>query len=342
MPVEAVRQLDFSANPNAATVVCKPELPRLQDHARESLHAVRVRRRGDRCVRRVGARGVSARAVVWIIAGTAPERSAAAAGLATRIDGAVHVAGDVASADARAAAGTTVVLEVDLAAAALGGCRAAIAHRPCHLVVVTADADTYAAGAARAGVWVDPRGLPPAGVVEAVAAAGRADPAPIAIVDYDPRWPELFERLAAPLRHALAGLGASLEHVGSTSVPGLAAKPVIDIDVIVAAPGDVPPAIERLRGLGYVYQGDKGVPGREAFLWPPALREHHVYVVVEGSPPHLAHVRFRDLLRERRDLVCEYANLKRALAARHGADRLAYTEAKSDFVMAVLMESARL
>ncbi len=90
---------------------------------------------------------------------------------------------------------------------------------------------------------------------------------------------------------------------------------MIDIDVVVRSAEDVPIAIERLRAtLGYVYQGDKGVRGREAFLRPPDARPHHIYVVVSGSEPHADHVQFRDYLREHPGVAQQYADLKRNLA----------------------------
>jgi GrpB-like predicted nucleotidyltransferase (UPF0157 family) len=159
--------------------------------------------------------------------------------------------------------------------------------------------------------------------------------------EYDPSWPALFEALAAPVREAVDDLGAGVEHVGSTAVPGLAAKPVIDIDVVVPSPDDVPGAIERLGALGYVHEGDTGIAGREAFLWPPGAVRHHLYVVVAGSAPHLDHVRFRDHLRAHPEAAAEYAALKRNLALAHRADRDAYTDAKAGFVAAVLTRAAR-
>jgi GrpB-like predicted nucleotidyltransferase (UPF0157 family) len=136
-------------------------------------------------------------------------------------------------------------------------------------------------------------------------------------------------------------MGAVVEYVGSTSVPGLAAKPVIDIDVIVRSPQDVPIAVERLRTLGYVYQGDKGIRGREAFMWPAGASPHHLYVVVDGSGPYADHIEFRNYLRRHPDVAQEYAALKRDLAERHRDDRLAYTEAKSEFVIAALRAARR-
>jgi GrpB-like predicted nucleotidyltransferase (UPF0157 family) len=159
-------------------------------------------------------------------------------------------------------------------------------------------------------------------------------------VDYDPAWPAVFEALAAPVRDAVDDLGADVEHVGSTAVPGLAAKPVIDIDVVVRSPDDVPAAIERLGALGYVHEGDGGVAAREVFLWPPGSVRHHLYVVVAGSAPHVDHIRFRDHLRAHPEAAAEYAALKRELAREHRTDRDAYTDAKAGFVAAALTRAA--
>jgi GrpB-like predicted nucleotidyltransferase (UPF0157 family) len=159
---------------------------------------------------------------------------------------------------------------------------------------------------------------------------------PVIVVDYDEDWPAVFERLARPVREAVAELGGRVEHVGSTSVPGLAAKPIIDVDVVVPSRRDVPAAIERLRALGYLYQGDKGIAGREAFMWPPGAPPHHLYVVVEGGAPYLAHIDFRDHLRKHPDVAREYAALKLTLAEQHDKDRLGYTDAKAGFIAGVL------
>jgi GrpB-like predicted nucleotidyltransferase (UPF0157 family) len=124
-----------------------------------------------------------------------------------------------------------------------------------------------------------------------------AFPEGIVVTDYDPDWPFLFEEFARPVREAVADLGAQIEHVGSTSVPGLAAKPIIDMDVVVGSADEVRGAIERLSSIGYVHQGNNGIAGREAFMWPSGAQPHHLYVVVEGSQPHLDHIEFRNYLR---------------------------------------------
>jgi GrpB-like predicted nucleotidyltransferase (UPF0157 family) len=86
---------------------------------------------------------------------------------------------------------------------------------------------------------------------------------PVVIVDHDPEWPWVFERLRGRIAPAVGEVAISIEHVGGTAVPGLAAKPIIDVDVVVRG-GDVPEAIRRMVTLGYRHQGDRGVPSREA------------------------------------------------------------------------------
>ncbi|MCX4966826.1 GrpB family protein [Streptomyces sp. NBC_00654] len=143
----------------------------------------------------------------------------------------------------------------------------------------------------------------------------------IVIGDYDPRWPEQFEYLRQRLAPHVADLAVSIEHVGSTAVPGCAAKPIIDLDVVVAEGAVVPELISRLTGQGYRHEGDLGIPGREAFQAPSAAPEHHLYSVVAGSKPHLDHILLRDYLRQRPDEVRRYSALKVALAQRFHADR---------------------
>ena len=134
----------------------------------------------------------------------------------------------------------------------------------------------------------------------------------------------------------MAEIGAEVEHFGSTAVAGLAAKPIIDIDVVVRSADDVPVAIERLRGSGYICQSDKGVPGREALLWPPGARRHHAYVVGLGSEPHANHTTFRDHLRAHAEVAARYAALKQQLAKQHRDDQVGYGHAKDEFVGEVL------
>jgi GrpB-like predicted nucleotidyltransferase (UPF0157 family) len=165
------------------------------------------------------------------------------------------------------------------------------------------------------------------------------DASPIEIRDYDCAWPRLFQELAARVLTALGSSALRAEHVGSTAVTGLAARPIIDLDVVVAAQGDLPEVIRRLGTLGYVHQGDLGIPGREAFRGTSAEPRHHLYACVEGAAELTRHLRFRDALRTDSDLRDRYAELKRSLAALHGNDRSAYTNAKHAFIEGVLAQA---
>jgi GrpB-like predicted nucleotidyltransferase (UPF0157 family) len=157
----------------------------------------------------------------------------------------------------------------------------------------------------------------------------------VVICDYDPSWPSVFTSLARSVGAALGPVLVRVEHVGSTAVPGLPAKPVIDLDVVVQ-PADVAEAIRRLCALGYAHRGDLGVTGREAFAAPAGTPAHHLYVCPVGSPALADHLRFRDCLRADAELAAAYGLLKRHLAAQFGSNREGYCEAKTGFIRAAL------
>lgn len=159
----------------------------------------------------------------------------------------------------------------------------------------------------------------------------------IKVLDYDPNWATWFEQLCAHLRSAL-GDDARIDHVGSTSVPGLAAKPIIDLDVVVPSDGAVRPTIERLESIGYRWRGDLGVVGREAFAPPKEsdLPPHHLYVVVEDNRAHQDHWLLRDLLRSDPASRDRYGASKRTNAESAERDMDAYVEAKADLVAELL------
>jgi GrpB-like predicted nucleotidyltransferase (UPF0157 family) len=163
---------------------------------------------------------------------------------------------------------------------------------------------------------------------------------PIVVVDYDPAWPAEFERLRDRAAGAVGELAVAIEHVGSTAVPGLAAKPVIDL-VIVVTPTDVRGAIERLEAIGYVCLGNLGVEGREAFRVPPGEERHHLYVSPTDSEELRAQLAFRDNLRSDPGLAADYETLKRELAQRYRDNREGYTEAKTEFVTRASRSSPR-
>lgn len=161
----------------------------------------------------------------------------------------------------------------------------------------------------------------------------------ITVVDYDHAWPVVFETLRARLTVALGDVAAAIEHVGSTAVPGLAAKPVIDIDVVVRSPFDVPPAIARLEAMGYQHRGSLGIEGREAFRQPGGLPPHHLYVCVAGNLALTNHLAVRDFLRASPDRAAEYGVLKKQLAAAAPQDGEGYTSGKTRFLLDVLRQA---
>jgi GrpB-like predicted nucleotidyltransferase (UPF0157 family) len=163
----------------------------------------------------------------------------------------------------------------------------------------------------------------------------------IEVVDWSPRWAEQFDEVATVLRTALADVAsARVEHVGSTSVPGLAAKPILDVDVIVDT-HDVAAAIAALEAVGYVHRGDLGVAGREAFHAPDGPRRN-VYVCVAGTANVRNHLAVRDVLRSRDDLREAYAAVKRALADDPAMDIDTYLAGKSAVLQQVLEASGGL
>lgn len=146
----------------------------------------------------------------------------------------------------------------------------------------------------------------------------------------------MFRQVAAEVGRALTGIDHSVEHIGSTSVPGLAAKPIIDLFAVVSSIKDVPAAIAALGDHGWRHEGDGGLAGRESFTVRADLPYHHLYLVVRGNQQHLVQTRFRDILRNDPRARAEYAQLKFELAPLLATDRAAYTEGKTDFVKSLL------
>jgi GrpB-like predicted nucleotidyltransferase (UPF0157 family) len=159
----------------------------------------------------------------------------------------------------------------------------------------------------------------------------------VRVVDYDPAWPAAFKAEKALLEPVLAPwLDGEILHVGSTSVPGLGAKPVIDILAAVRSLDESRAAIEPLRGLSYWW-----FPYRpELMNWfckpSPEHRTHHLHLVVPGSRAWREELAFRDALRAEPETARAYEALKRRLADEHAHDREAYTDAKAAFVADVL------
>jgi GrpB-like predicted nucleotidyltransferase (UPF0157 family) len=163
----------------------------------------------------------------------------------------------------------------------------------------------------------------------------RFDPA-VRIVDYDPAWPA---QAAAELRRLKDGLGAvavRLEHVGSTAVPGLAAKPILDLQLSVAALEPRARYVEPLERLGYLFAPAPESPDHHFFAKPPERpRTFHLHAGAAGSEHELRHLAVRDFLRAHDDEAAAYAALKREVASRHPQDRLAYIAGKESYVSAL-------
>ncbi|CAG1011366.1 Dephospho-CoA kinase [Burkholderiales bacterium] len=165
------------------------------------------------------------------------------------------------------------------------------------------------------------------------------DAARIELAPYAIAWPARFKAEHILLRRAFAGAGVVIEHVGSTAVPGLAAKPIVDI--LLGAPelALIEARIPALEALGYTYvaKHEAVLPERRFFAKPAARpRSVHLHAVVYGSPFWKNHLAFRDALRAHPALAQEYHRLKLDLAARFGEDRERYTEAKAPFIERVL------
>jgi GrpB-like predicted nucleotidyltransferase (UPF0157 family) len=157
----------------------------------------------------------------------------------------------------------------------------------------------------------------------------------IEVVDYDDQWPIQFETLRAQYEAALVGVPVvEIEHVGSTSVPGLAAKPVIDIDIVVPAAA-VEAAIAALATIGYESMGEMGVPQRWVCRAPDGGIRTNTYVVVDGSLSLRNHIGVRDVLRSDDALRTEYADVKKRLA-RDVDDIDEYVEGKSAVLQRIL------
>lgn len=158
----------------------------------------------------------------------------------------------------------------------------------------------------------------------------------VEIEPYDPEWPRTFELIRDHIWPAVQIAAMSLEHVGSTAVPGLSAKPVIDACIVVASKRDIPHVVKRLASIGYVHRGDLGVPDRESFRHPAGLPRHHLYASPRGSLSLRNHLGLRDYLRTQPEAVRAYADLKMRLVSQFADDMDAYVAGKTDFIVDIL------
>jgi GrpB-like predicted nucleotidyltransferase (UPF0157 family) len=163
----------------------------------------------------------------------------------------------------------------------------------------------------------------------------------VRVVPYRREWPALFAREAARLRALLGASAFAVEHVGSTSIEGMDAKPIIDLLVAVESLRGAEVWIPELEAVGYEFRPDEAVPDRLFFAkGPRRLRTHHLSLAEPTSEFYAQKLLFRDFLRRDAEAREEYRALKRRLARAHPEDRAAYTEGKRAFVERILSSAA--
>jgi GrpB-like predicted nucleotidyltransferase (UPF0157 family) len=163
----------------------------------------------------------------------------------------------------------------------------------------------------------------------------------VQVVPYTPTWVTLFLSERARLQYALGADALDIQHIGSTAVPGLAAKPILDLGIAVAAEALVAACVPRLTALGYTYRGYRGSDqghffdqGSEQHL------THYLHMLPIGDPGWSNYLRFRDYLIAHPAVRDAYMQLKQDLAAQYAEDRAAYTAAKATFVQRILAVAA--
>ncbi|MDQ3931103.1 MAG: GrpB family protein [Chloroflexota bacterium] len=159
----------------------------------------------------------------------------------------------------------------------------------------------------------------------------------VVIADYNPKWPTYFEEEREPLAEAFGPYALDIQHVGSTSVPGLGAKPIIDIAVATEQYPLPDELVQRVVELGFEHVGEYGVPRRHYFRRGANGRYAvHVHALERTGQEYVRHILFRDYLRAHSERTRAYEELKRHLAETLGHDRHLYTDMKTDFVMETL------
>jgi GrpB-like predicted nucleotidyltransferase (UPF0157 family) len=158
----------------------------------------------------------------------------------------------------------------------------------------------------------------------------------VVVVAYDEAWPEVFRRRSGALRTALGDVALRIDHVGSTAVPGLAAKPIVDIQISVTAFEPLDAFRMPLEQLGYVFRAENPELTKRYFREPPGDRRTHIHVRRAGSFSEQLALLFRDFMRAHPDWARRYAELKVGLARQHADDRARYTDAKRPFTWEAL------
>ena len=153
----------------------------------------------------------------------------------------------------------------------------------------------------------------------------------VIVLPYDKAWKSDFEKIKEEIECELGDLIAGIEHVGSTSVEGMSAKPCIDIDVVIKDYSVFEAVVLRLEAIGYIHEGDLGIKGREAFKYTnkPHLQNHHLYVCPQSSEELRRHITFRDFLKTHPEAIKKYSEAKENAAMRFPDDIDGYIRYKS-------------
>ena len=153
----------------------------------------------------------------------------------------------------------------------------------------------------------------------------------VIVTPYDPKWKDSFELLKQRVKNALGNFAIAVEHVGSTSVEGLSAKPIIDMDIVIEDYSILNEAIKLLSEIGYIHEGNLGIEGREAFdyIGEEPLPKHHLYVCPKNSKELARHIAFRNFLRNTPEAIVEYSQVKEAAARLYPNDIDGYIQYKS-------------
>lgn len=164
----------------------------------------------------------------------------------------------------------------------------------------------------------------------------------ITIEEYNPQWPRIFCDLACRIRNAMGPAAIRIDHIGSTSVPGLAAKPIIDIQISVASFEPIDPYLRPLEKLGFEHRDRNPELTKRYFKEPRGVDARtHIHVRLAGSFSEQLNLLFRDYMRCHADDARAYAELKRRLARAYRGDRPGYTEAKDAFMWDILRKADR-
>lgn len=168
----------------------------------------------------------------------------------------------------------------------------------------------------------------------------------VVVVDYDPEWAILYEEEKRRILEVLGHIIVEIEHIGSTAVPNLGAKPIIDIIAAVSHLSDAEKCIEPLSSIDYEYvpEYEASFPERRYFHkgHPPKEQHYHLHMVEKRSDFWKRHLLFRDHLRAHPEVAQRYYRLKKELASKYDSNREAYTDAKTSFIESIVAEARRI